>query len=189
MAYETQKQKYREAQSKLTRATEERVSANREMESLRQMYSAKNNQVSRCKNDKIDLEKRLQQVMRILSLLGGNVSDGISGVNSAANAAGKSFRSAIRCCEIVSASLEIVFYTKSVEEDSRTASALFGCRAEKDRIETEIAHLIASIKSLEEEMRSLSSSISTQNNRIDALNRSISVYQHDVNAYRRYTFM
>ncbi len=189
MAYETQKQKYREAQRQLTRAIEERVSTKRAMESLQQTYSARNNQVSQCRNDKINLEKRLQQVVRILFLLGGSVPDAIVSVNSAANTAGKSFRSAMRCSEIVSASLETVFYTKSVEKDSHTASALSGCQAEKDRIEIEIVRLAASIKNLEEEMRGLWGSISIQNNRIDALNRAINVYQHDINTYRRYNFM
>ena len=97
---------------------------------------------------------------------------------------------AARCvAPIVSASLETVFYTKSVEKDSHTASALSGCQAEKDRIEIEIVRLAASIKNLEEEMRGLWGSISIQNNRIDALNRAINVYQHDINTYRRYNFM
>lgn len=189
MEYEMQIQMYMAAQSSLTRAADDRANLRRAQESMQQQYAEKNSKVNRWGDDKINLERRLQQVVQILSRLGGSVPNCISGVNSAANAAGQSFRGAIRCSGITSASLGTVFHTKSVEEDSHTASALSSCRAEKNRIETEIVRLAASIRSIEEEMRSLSSSIAAQNSRIDELNRSIISYQEQVDEYRRYTYM
>ena len=189
MEYEMQIQMYIAAQSNLTRATDDQISLRRVQESMQQQYAEKNSQVNRWGDDKINLERRLQQVVQILSRLGSSVPNCISGVNSAANTAGQSFRGAIRCSEITSASLGTVFHTKSVEEDFHTASALSSCRAEKDRIETEIARLAASIMSMEQEMQGLSSSIAAQSSQIDELNRSISNYKEQVNEYRQYIYM
>ena len=189
MAYEAQKQIYRDAQRKLTLAAEERSSVQRALASYQQSYAKKNNQVNQDKSEKSSLEKRLQQVIEIISLLGGSVPSNIIGVNSAANTAGKTFSDVIRCSGIASCSLGTAFYTKSVDEDFHTSNALTDCRTEKDRIETRIEQLAASIRNLEEELRTLSGNISTQNNRIISLNNYIRNYESTVNQYRKYINM
>ena len=189
MAYEAQKQIYRDAQRKLTLAAEERSSVQRALASYQQSYSQKNSQANQYKSEKSNLEKRLQQVIQIISLFGGSVPSSISGINSAANTAGKTFSAVIHCSGIASCSLGTVFYTKSVEDDSHTDKALTDCRREKNRIETKIEQLAASIRNLEEELRTLSGNISTQSNRIISLNTSIRNYESTANQYRRYMSM
>ncbi len=189
MAYEAQKQAYYNAQALLRQDRSALAGAQRAKDEHEAAYSSSRTQIDQCKNDRHNLEQRLEQVNQIISMLGGSVSERIAIANTAARLAGEAFCGAMRCSHILAASLATVFAAKSVNDDPHTSSALSKCQTERDRIETEIARLRTAISILEQQMQTLSRNIAAQNNHIASLNHSIGVHQYEVNVYRPYIYM
>ena len=86
------------------------------------------------------------------------------------------------------ASLETAFETKTVEADPRSASALQTFRAEKTRLEKEIADLGTQINNLSSLISSLSKKINACDSTQASLQSSMNSYAYDMNHYKKYTY-
>ena len=176
------------------------ASQKRSSERLEQTYvSEKKNAVSQrnqLREQKLDFEDRLEGIKKIIEMLEGrggwftaNVPDTITKVQRSLKTADSSFRSCVKLTGGVSAaSMETAFAVKTVEADSRSASALQEFRRERDRLEGEILELNRRINSLSDQISSLTSKINSCNSEQSSLQRSMNSFAYDMNHYKKYTY-
>lgn len=188
-AYSYYRNKYNSA------ATQKRASERQEQNYASEKRAAVNNR-STLSAQKINLEKRLEGIERIIKMLTGtggwftaNVPEAISKAEKSLSQADSSFRSSIKLeGGGLSANLETVFSTKTVEADTRTASALQAFRTEKARLEQQISDLNTQIANLTEQINSLTKQINACNYTQASLRANMSAYAYDMNHYKKYTY-
>lgn len=117
-----------------------------------------------CKSNKIDFEKRIQELEKIINMLENEndffgVISSINMANKASNDANDSFHSCIKCDSSNPTDLHSIFKTKSVTEDRNSNSALIEFKNEKNRLEQELQNLDRNIRNLETEITNLTRSI------------------------------
>ena len=143
---------YYEAKRSYNRAVAERQSL-RNQESA--CCSARANATSNIQNaqtNKINFEKRLAEIEKIIKMLDGsggwfsaNVPSSIENANKQLSKADESFKKCMTCTGYPPAELTEVFKTLRVDEDANTSQALDMLKKEKIRLETEIQNLKKSI--------------------------------------------
>lgn len=147
-----------------------------------------------CISQKINFEKRLEGIEKIIKMLEGNggwfsadVPEDIEKAQKALSKVDSSFRGCIKMTGGVSAaSLEEAFEIKSVESDSNSASALQAFRNEKSRLEQEIENLKKKINELSSLVDSLTKQIRACDAEQRALQASMNSYAYDMNHYKKY---
>lgn len=176
------------------------ASQNQDNEKKEQSYSDQKNsatsQMNTLSSKKFQLEQRLDGIANIIRMLEGgapsvskNVPHAISNVSSALKKADISYKSSIRMSGgVAAASLESAFATRTVEGDSRSGSALRQFKAEKTRIEQEIADLKAQIASLSSLISSLKSQINSCIAAQTSLQSAMKSYAYEMNHYKKYMF-
>ena len=186
-SYSYYKNKYYEA------ANQKRVA-----EKQAQTYVTQRNTVTSQMNtlysQKINFEKRLSGIDGIIKMLEGSggwfsitVPDTIAKVVSSLNKIDTSYKKSIRMTGGVNAaSLENTFDTKSVEGDVCSSTALQQYKAEKARIEQELANLNSQISSLSATISDLTSKINSSYSIQASLQASMNSYAYDMNHYRKY---
>ncbi len=188
-AYSYYKNKYNSA------AAQKRASERQEQNYASEKQAAINHK-NTLSSQKFNLEKRLEEIESIIKMLTGtggwfaaNVPEAISKAEKALSQADSSFRSSIKLEGGSSgANLETVFSTKTVEADTRTASALQSFRNEKARLEQQISDLSTQIANLTEQINSLTKQINACNYTQASLQANMSAYAYDMNHYKKYTY-
>lgn len=136
-------------------------------------------------NEKINLEKRLEQIIKSISAFGSLDSIQISNANRAALKASKEYGNAIKPKNGAAAIADIGshFETKDINSDNNSSSALSSCRAEKNRLENAIDIIESSIRNLNTRISSLESNIQTYKAQYDAYDRAMGTYRNLMNEY------
>ena len=115
--------------------------------------------LSDSKKEKLNLEKRLKGIEKIIKLLtvsGGifsnNVPDKTEKARKESTKTGEAYSGCIKCPEISAADVAEKFKTASVEENSNSKRALEEIRKEKQRVEEAIEEINRQIKKLEQKI-------------------------------------
>lgn len=145
--------------------------------------------------EKANLEKRLRGVEEILQMLEGtggwfsvDVPSAIKKAHGALSKTDSSFKNSIKLSGgTPAASLENAFRTQTVDADSRSASALADFKAEKARLEQEIANRNAQITRLSDWISSLTWQINNCNSNQSSLQSKMNSAAYYYNHYKKYT--
>ena len=85
------------------------------------------------------VEERLREVKRVISHFDNNVTNALGKANRASTSAGEKYTSSIRCSGLSSASIQSVFYSKSIAEDGSMLSPAYrDCNTEKAKLDNTI---------------------------------------------------
>ena len=174
-------------------ASQKRTSEQQEIAYSNQRTMAKN-QLSNAKSDKVNFEKRLEGVKKIVAMLEGsggwgstNVPNTISKANRAVSTAGNSYRKCIKETGGTSAaSLADAFETKSVEGERHSSSALLALKKEASRLEQAIADVKKQISGLNSTIDNLNRQIRTCNSTQASLQRTMNSCAFEMVHYSRY---
>ncbi len=147
-------------------------------------------------SQKASFEKRLrgiEEIIRILEGTGGwlsaNVPEAIENAKKSLSKADTSFSGSMRLSGVAGTMcLQNAFLTKTVEEDTHSATALAAFRAEKARLETELDNLHQQLDSLSDLVSSLKSKINACNATQRSLKHSMNSHAYDMNHYRKYLY-
>lgn len=152
--------------------------------------NAAKSQMSDLSSQKLNFEKRLEGIKRIIKMLenSGSVPSSISKVVRTVKKTDESFRTAIKFDNGLVVSIEDAFKTKSVEEDGNSASALQAYKNEKTTLEQNIENLKRQIASLSEQISSLTSQINACNSLQSSLKRTMNSSAYEMNHYRKYMY-
>lgn len=187
-AYAYYKRQYSDA------ASARNASIRQEQNYVSQRNSAKT-QIGNLSSQKINFEKRLAGIEKIIKMLEGsggwfseNVPGEINKANKSIKKADSSYRGSIKMTGAPAASLENAFNVKSVEADPNSASALRDFKNEKSRLEQ-------SLSDIKNQLNSLSSLVSTLNSKIFACNaeqfslrNTMNTSAYEMNHYKRYMY-
>lgn len=187
--YSYYKHKYEDA------ANQKRASERLESSYVSQKNSAVS-QLNAASSQRVNLEKRLEGVERIIKMLEGSggwftssVPEAIDKAKSKLKQADSSYRSSIRVIGgTTAASIETAFAIKSVEEDPNSANALSEFKKERTRIEQAITELQSQINNLSSLISSLTSSINACNQTQASLQSAMNSYAYDMNHYHGFMF-
>ena len=154
--------------------------------------SAKYNSLS---DQKVDINKRLKGIIRIIKMLEGtgevfseNVPFAISKSASVLKKTDESYKSSIKMSGKSAATLEGVFLVKTVEGDSRTAITLQQLRNERYKLEEQISTLDSQINSLSVTISSLNSKIASCNSTQASLTKTMLISAYEMNHYKKFLY-
>lgn len=187
--YSYYKHKYEDA------ANQKRASERLESSYVSQKNSAVS-QLNAASSQRVNLEKRLEGVEKIIKMLEGSggwftssVPEAIDKAKSKLKQADSSYRRSIRVIGgTTAASIETAFAIKSVEEDPNSANALSEFKKERTRIEQAITELQSQINNLSSLISSLTSSINACNQTQASLQSAMNSYAYDMNHYHGFMF-
>lgn len=187
--YSYYKHKYEDA------ANQKRASERLESSYVSQKNSAVS-QLNAASSQRVNLEKRLEGVEKIIKMFEGSggwftssVPEAIDKAKSKLKQADSSYRSSIRVIGgTTAASIETAFAIKSVEEDPNSANALSEFKKERTRIEQAITELQSQINNLSSLISSLTSSINACNQTQASLQSAMNSYAYDMNHYHGFMF-
>ena len=118
------------------------------------------------KKEKKSLERRLEEVKKIIKMMDGSawgfstdVPESISKSNKASTDAGSDYKGCVRCDGVTSANFTDKFDSKSVTGDTNSNNALSELRKEQSRIERTIAELERNIRTLENNIETYKANI------------------------------
>lgn len=176
-------------------ANQKRASERLESSYVSQKNSAIS-QLNAASSQRVNLEKRLEGVEKIIKMLEGSggwftssVPEAIDKAKSKLKQADSSYRSSIRVIGgTTAASIETAFAIKSVEEDPNSANALSEFKKERTRIEQAITELQSQINNLSSLISSLTSSINACNQTQASLQSAMNSYAYDMNHYHGFLF-
>ena len=145
---------------------------------------------------KLNFEKRLEGIIKIIKMLEGsgswfatNVPSTISKATSTIQKTDTSYRRSIRMTGgMVAASLETAFAVKTVESDHRSASALQAYKLEKTRLEQSIADLKSQIAFVSSQISTLSKQISACSAAQASYKNTMNFSAYEMNHYRKYMY-
>lgn len=175
-------------------AASEYNAARNRAQSLEYQKSASKSQMQSLSTQRVNLEKRLDGVEKIIRCMVGsggwlatNVPSAISKASKALEKADESFRKSIRLDGGISAArMAERLRVKSVEEDANSSSALSLYRKEKVRIENEINEIRKNLNALSDKVNQLNGQLnscySTQNSARKVMNSTT----YEMNHYRKY---
>lgn len=179
---------------------EDAANQKRASERLESSYvSQKNSAVSQlnaASSQRVNLEKRLEGVEKIIKMLEGSggwftssVPEAIDKAKSKLKQADSSYRSSIRVIGgTTAASIESAFAIKTVEEEPNSANALSEFKKERTRIEQAITELQSQINNLSSLISSLTGSINACNQTQASLQSAMNSYAYDMNHYHGFMF-
>ncbi|MBQ8298177.1 MAG: hypothetical protein IJX77_10395 [Ruminococcus sp.] len=184
--YYASKRKYSEAAS-------QRYASQRAEEGYRAERSRTLGAIASCASDKINFERRIEDLEKIIGMMqgtGGFFSEDVPGAISTANSslaqADNSYRSCIKCDSLAAPDMTDIFRNKAVEEEQNSASALQGFISEKARLEQAVIELQAQINALSAAVDTLSQQIRSCNAEQASLSKIMAGSAYDISHYRRY---
>lgn len=150
-----------------------RTSEQKRAEDLRVQRHESQEKLETCGAEKVNLEKRLTDVQRIIRTMDTTVEMAIAGANRSAGKAGERFAAVIRCSGTVNASIGTVYLTKTVGDDANSATAYQLCRNEE-------ARLIDGIEALRERMSDLKNIIASLGKSISLADNNVLYYSNQI---------
>lgn len=149
------------------------------------------NKMSEASSQKLNFEKRLEQIKDIVRMLEGN-----SPVNDIPSAIARGLKSvmqlnqiypkAVAVAGVAAASIMDSFDVKTVTADPYSSSALTGYKNEAQRLEKAIIDLQNQINSMSSAIAALNSKISSCNAQSASLQKSMYSSAYEMNHYKKY---
>lgn len=175
-------------------AAEKKQSLKRDEQNYFLERNTKTSEISSLSFQKLNFEKRLEGIARIIKMLEGNagwfstnVPAAISKVVSSLSNTEASYTNSIKVLGgAACASLENAFETKSIENDSHSASALQQYKSEKAKLEQELSNLKSRIAALSEEITSLTNQINSCISTQASLQSSMYSFAYEMNHYKKF---
>lgn len=183
-------------QNKYYSAANQRNASMRQEQAYISQKSAATTKMNDLSAQKLNFEKRLEGIIKIIKMLEGsggwfatNVPSTISKAISTIQKTDTSYKRSIRMTGgIAAASLETAFAVKTVEGDHRSASALQAYKEEKTRLEQNIADLKSQIVSLSNQISTLSDQISACSAAQASYKNTMNSSAYEMNHYRKYMY-
>ena len=190
--YYSSKRQYSEAASRRDYARRQEAECSAEK-------SRNINAINSMRSDKLNFEKRIQDIKKVVAvldggsgggalatLIGGTIPDVISDYNSSAQTAAGSYREAIRCSDCAAADLYIVFRGKSVDEDIELTSAVMMFENEIQRLEQALEDLQNNINNAMNNIDQLTSRINSLRIEQSSCRSRMISSAYEMNHYRGY---
>lgn len=132
------------------------------------------------KSEKTNLEDRVSDLNEIIRFFDNTLSKQFTKNNTKAGNADSSYRNAVHCDNggIPNASIQQVFHTDSVYDNSDTYDAYQACVKERDRV-------VAAIEDLKREITRLNNLISDLTDDISYYNKKADEYEDDMAYYSK----
>ncbi len=183
-------------QNKYYAAASQRNASMRQEQAYISERSAATAKVNDLSNQKLNFEKRIEGIIKIINMLEGsggwfatNVPSTILKATSTIQKTDASYNRSIRMTGGVrAASLEEAFSIKTVEEDCRSASALQAYKEEKTKLEQSVADLKSQMASLSSQISMLSSQISACSAVQASYKNTMNSSAYEMNHYRKYMY-
>jgi len=183
-------------QNKYYNAASQRNASMRQEQTYISQKSAATTKMNDLSAQKLNFEKRLEGIIKIIKMLEGsggwfatNVPSAISKATSTIQKTDTSYKRSIRMTGgVAAASLETAFAVKTVEGDHRSASALQAYKSEKTRLEQSIADLKSQIASLSSQISTLSKQISACSAAQASYKNTMNSSAYEMNHYRKYMY-
>lgn len=149
---------------------------------IRERNRSRNN-VNDLRNQKTNLEKRLAQVIDLISYLEHDVTNSIEYTGKSSLKAQQKYCEAIKCngSNASIPRIQEIFKIKAIDED---CSALQECYDEKKRIESNICNINKNITTLENYIGQLNRNIVICQNNVDYYNSQARNNQYNIDYYR-----
>jgi len=157
-------------------------------DSLKNQRTKSQSELQACGASKINLEKRLEDVQKIIHTLDTSVETAITEANRSSKKAEEWYTAVIHCVGIPGASIQAMYMTKTVGEDDDTAAAYRLCRKEEQRLRDGIEELRARMSALEDAIASMGMDISKAERNIQYYESQIRVCEgraHDLHRRMR----
>lgn len=184
---------YYYSKRRYTNAANQRQAAKNAQENCRGEVKQAKAEIKACKKDKINFEKRIADIKKIVGSLEGsgssagcNAPDLVSKVNSSADETDQSYKTSIKCSDYAPASMVDSFRSKSIDEDSNTSGALAKFKNEIIRLQQELEALKARMNNLSSTVNDLQAKIRAYS--VEQMNwqREMNISAYDMNHYKRY---
>lgn len=189
---------YYSSKSRYSNAASQRQAASRAASDAASERSQAQREIASCQTDKINFEKRVEDIRHIVAaldgtgtgplvgIIGADIPTLISTLNHSTQETGASYQTSMVCPDIAAASFHEIFHSEPVEQDNLLSAALQKFRDEIARLERAIAELKAKISSLESLVNDLSAKI----RRLEAAqadwSRVMQSSAYEMNHYRGY---
>jgi len=121
-----------------------------------------------------NVEKRLSDVNGIISMFKGDITSCIEKADRTANSSNEKYISAIKCDQVVMASVAFAFRSKSVSDDTDSSFAYQSLEKEKARLERQKSELEKEIHELCETISELEGSIKRYNSLVQSCAEAMS---------------
>lgn len=182
---------YQYYKKKYNYASDQKSTSQRREEEYRTSKSRAESDLRESKKEKLNLEKRLEGVRKIIGMMEGtggflakNVPDKIQKSNKHADESGNNYRGCIKCTGIASANVAQKFYSEKVPENSHSSNALNAFYNEERRLVNAIAEIERQINQLNSKIETLKTQISRCNNEQNELTRSMNRYSSEMRYYK-----
>ena len=190
---------YYASKSRYTNAANQRTSSMRAAVACALEKAATANLISSCSSQKLNFEKRIEDIRVIVNALegsgggntlinamGGDLPSIISKFNTSTEEANTSYHESIKCPDVTPANLSEVFRSKSVTEDSILSSALTMFKNEITRLEQALQDLQNQINNLNDLTDELTSKINMYNAEVVSCRRIMVNSAFEMNHFRLY---
>ena len=180
---------YDAAKSRYGRSAEEYVRNSRKLDACYADYSRTNAKADSMRSDKINFEKRAEQIGDIIQQLddNGKVNDKIEEANEAAKSVESALSWSIKCSGVNCPPLGTIFKTPYVSENSYSMTALSMLKKEKARLEQALRDISAQLNALELEAQQLQSQMNSLAQTQQDLSRIMNACTYDMNHYKKFT--
>lgn len=178
---------YDSAKSKLNNAADQYVQTRNAMNSLQSERSRAKAKSDTVNNQKINFEKRIEDIERIIQMLGENgpVAEAISDSNKWAQSVQDNFNKQVLCTGISSPEIARAFRTPTVEENADSQAAVAELKKVKARLEQAVADLNSQLNAMDEEMAKLNSQMNSLASTQSDLAKTMARYSFEMNHYKK----
>ncbi len=188
---ETASDLYREYERKYNNAYYNKKTLERKEEEYTSSKTRAETDLRASRKEKLNLEKRLEGVRRIIEMMEGtggllsrNVPDKIQRSNKSSDESGVDYRKCINCTGIASADIAQKFHSDKVYENPYSSNALTAFKAEEQRLINAIAEIERQISLLDSKIETLKKQIKSCNNEIYNLKKDANYYYNEMCYYR-----
>lgn len=173
-------------------AYSQKIASQKKETEYRESKSQANSDLQASEKEKLNLEKRLEGVQKIIGMLEGNgalfalvVPDTIQEANKSAETAGNHFEKCIKCPSITSASVKQIFKSDTVQLNTHSANALNALCAEVQRLQKSIEEIKWQISQLKAKIDLLTTQIKRCDANQSTLNKNIRYYSQEKNYWKK----
>ena len=176
---------------KYNNASSQKSTSERKEEEYRTSKSRAESDLKDSKKEKLNLEKRLEGVRKIIAMMEGtggllskNIPDKIQKSNKSSDESGVNFKGCIKCTGVASADVAQKFHSDKVHENVHSSNALTAFETEERRLVNAIAEIERQINQLNSKIETLKTQINRCNNEQSELKRSMNQYSSEMRYYK-----
>ncbi len=180
------------AKRKYNNASSQKSSLKRKEEEYKTSKSRAETDLKDSKKEKLNLEKRLEGVRKIIAMLEGNggllsknVPDKIQKSNKSSDESGVNFKGCVKCTGIASADVAQKFHSDKVHENIHSSNALMAFESEERRLVNAIAEIERQINQLNSKIETLKTQIKRCDSEQSALNKIMNKADAEIDYWKK----